>query len=92
MFDLEKALAAWRRSLAYNRAFDAADLDELERHVRDQVEALARRGVPPEEAFHRALGEMGSYGAVEAEYRKVYWGKRWRRRQVLPELTLGFPR
>ena len=74
-FDLEKALASWRRTLVYNRAFTTEDLNELERHLRDQVAALVKRGLTEVEAFRRALQEMGDYGAVEAEYRKVYWGK-----------------
>ena len=87
MFDLEKSLSAWRRSLQYNRAFSAEDLDELERHLRDQVAALARHGISEQAAFAQALREIGSYGAVEAEYRKVYWRKRRRRGEVLRELT-----
>jgi len=75
MFDLDKAIAAWRQSLRYNRAFTADDLDELEQHVRDQVEALRRRGVSEKEAFQQAVREMGEYSAAEREYRKVYWGK-----------------
>ena len=85
-FDLEKALAAWRRTLEYNRAFTSEDRDELERHVRDQVAALVRRGLTEAEAFRRALREMGDYAAVEAEYRKVYWGKQRRRHELLNEL------
>jgi len=74
-FNLETALAAWRRTLTYNRVINGDDLDELERHVRDQVEALSRIGVPKDEAFHRAVREVGSYDDVEREYGKVYWGK-----------------
>ena len=44
-FDLEKALASWRRTLVYNRAFLNEDLDELECHVRDQVAALVSQGI-----------------------------------------------
>ena len=86
-FNLEKALASWRRTLVYNRAFTAEDRDELERHVRDQIAALVRRGLTETEAFRRALDEMGDYGAVEAEYRKVYWGKRRRRRELANEFS-----
>ncbi|MEM9663540.1 MAG: permease prefix domain 1-containing protein, partial [Bacteroidota bacterium] len=78
-FRLEPAIAAWRRSLTYNRAVSPDDLDELERHLRDQVEALVFSGATERAAFHQALQDMGPYGAVEDEYRKVYWGKRRRR-------------
>ncbi len=87
MFDLDTAIASWRATLTYNRTFTADDLDELEQHVRDQVTALGREGVPAKEAFRQTLGEMGSYGEAEAEYRKVYWGKLRRRHQLTDELA-----
>jgi len=86
-FDLEKALAAWRRSLEYNRAFSADDLDELEQHVRDQVAGLVAEGLTEEAAFHRALHEMGDYPTAEAEYRKVYWGKLRREHRLNDEIS-----
>ena len=86
-FDLEKALAAWRRTRTYNRAFDAHDLDELERHLRDQVAALVARGADEEAAYRQALREMGEYGTVEREYRKVFWRKRRQQGTLIDELT-----
>ena len=86
-FDLEKALAAWRRTRTYNRAFDAEDLDELERHLRDQVTALVRRGAEEEAAYRQALREMGGYASVEREYRKVFWRKKSQQRQLGQALT-----
>ncbi len=87
MFDRDKAIAAWRRTLEYNRTFTADDLDELEQHVRDQVATLQAQGLSDKEAFRRTMREMGSYLEAEAEYRKVYWGKRRRQRELLDELT-----
>ena len=86
-FDLEKAIAAWRRPFEHNRAFSEEDLEELEGSLRDRVAALVEAGLPEEAAFRGALRRMGSYGTAEAEYRKVYWGKRRRRRELLHELT-----
>jgi putative ABC transport system permease protein len=86
-FDLEKAISAWRRSLEYNPALLWEDVDELESHVRDQVRGLVLRGLSDEEAFERAVRQMGSYGKVESEYQKVYWGKVRRRHQFAHELT-----
>ena len=87
MFNLDKAIAAWRQSLRYNRAFTADDLDELAQHVRDQVAALVAEGSAVEAAFRRTMREMGDYTTAEAEYRKVYWGKRRRRHELRDELT-----
>jgi putative ABC transport system permease protein len=86
-FDLEKAVAAWRRSLEYNPALLREDVDELESHVRDQVRGLVLRGLSEEEAFERAVRQMGSYGKVESEYQKVYWGKVRRRHELAHEIN-----
>ncbi|MEM1095933.1 MAG: ABC transporter permease [Bacteroidota bacterium] len=79
MFNLNHALAAWRRSLRFNRAFSADDLDELETHLRDYIDALKARGFDEEAAFHEALDRMGLRHNVEAEYRKVRWTRPKRR-------------
>ena len=85
-FDLEKAIAAWRRPLEQNRAFSSDDLEELESSLRDRVDALTEAGLSEEAAFNEALRRMGTYGAAEEEYRKVYWGKITRQHQWRPEL------
>ncbi|HMB92407.1 MAG TPA: ABC transporter permease [Rhodothermales bacterium] len=89
-FDLDKALAAWRRSLEYNRTFTADDLDELEQHLRDQVAGFVAQGLNEKAAFAQAMREMGDYGTAESEYRKVYWGKLRHRGEVLRELMWRF--
>ena len=75
MFNLDKALATWRRTLEHNPAFTADDIDELERHIRDEVHALMVRGAEEKKAYRQALRHFGAYGEVEAAYRQVYWGK-----------------
>src|SRR5688572_19238181 len=72
-FDLDAALAVWRRGLANDRALLPDDLDELEQHVRDHVAARAAEGVGAEAAYREAIGAMDFRPAEE--YRKVYWGK-----------------
>lgn len=75
MFHLETALKAWRRTLETNRAFLHEDVEELEHHIRDEVRTHMLYGYSEEEAFHKALRELGHYGITEEEYQKVYWGK-----------------
>ena len=86
-FDLDKAIAAWRRNFTYNRVFFREDLDELESHLRDHAEALHAAGWSDKAAFGAALDELGDYGHTEQEYRKVFWAKLKYRRGVLHELT-----
>ena len=87
MFDLDKAIAAWRRSFRYRRVFFEDDLEELERHLRDHVAVLVERGWTEKEAFGEAVRGVGQYGAMEAEYRKVYWGKLRQKRGQMREIT-----
>jgi putative ABC transport system permease protein len=87
MFNLEHALAAWRRTFEHHRAFSADDLDELEQHLRDEVARLVEEGMDVEAAYRRALTEMGDFGTAEMEYRKVYWGKLQRQHRLGEELT-----
>ena len=83
MFDLEKAIAAWRRSFRYRRVFFEDDLEELERHVRDHTAWLVEQGVGEKEAFYKALHSVGDYAMMEAEYRKVFWAKLKHKRRLL---------
>ena len=69
MFDLEKALAAWRDHLRCKRVFLPEDVEELEGHLRDLVARLTASGMDAEEAFRRAIRRMGADGFLEAEYR-----------------------
>lgn len=85
-FSLEKAIAAWRRPYEVNPAFSAEDIEELEGSLRDRIEALRERGLSEQEVFGRTVKRVGSYGAAEQEYRKVYWGKLKRQRRLGNEL------
>lgn len=75
MFNLEHALAAWRKALQYRRAVSADDLEELERHVRDHTAARRRQGWGEEAAFREALQHLGTFAQLETEYQKVFWDK-----------------
>ena len=87
MFDLEKALAAWRKSLRHNLSFLSEDIEELECHLRDHVDALVAAGVPPKQAFEKALARLGDLSRVETEYRKTRWGRTRRSRHLLRRLA-----
>ena len=87
MFDLEKAIASWRRSFKYRRVFFEDDLEELERHVRDHVAGRVEQGWSEKEAFGDAVRGVGDYGAMEAEYRKVFLAKLKHRRRLLREIV-----
>jgi putative ABC transport system permease protein len=85
-FDLEKAIATWRRQFKYRRGFTREDADELERHVRDHVARRVKEGFGEEAAFQEAMQEVGDYEGADQEYGKVYWGKLKRRHLLASEV------
>ena len=86
MFNLEKAIAGWRRGLEASPALSAEDIEELECHVRDQIADRVGGGATPEEAFGATLEEVGPYGEMEGEFRKVFWQKAHARRTLKEEV------
>ena len=85
-FNLDTAIATWRRFLRSERSITADDADELESHLRDEVDALRDRGLAPEDAFREAVRRMGEYAMLERAYRRVYWKKLRAERHVIEEL------
>ncbi len=75
MFNLETALATWRRAHETRRAFLHEDLNELEEHLRDHIEVLVSEGMTEEQAFRTAVDAAGDIAGGEAEYNKVKWAK-----------------
>ena len=86
-FNLEWAIASWRRQYETRHTFGRTDLDELERHLRDQTAWFVEHGMPEEEAFRKAVAELGTVFEAEDEYRKVFWKKLRLHRQTRSELS-----
>ncbi len=71
MFDLDKAIWAWKKDLAKNPALEDTYISELEAVLRDEVADLVRGGEGTEEAFRRASSGMGESRAIGVEFAKV---------------------
>jgi putative ABC transport system permease protein len=71
MFDLEKAIKAWKKELARNPALEDTYISELESVLRDEVADLVSQGESEEEAFRRACAGMGEASEIGAEFSKV---------------------
>ena len=67
MFDLNEAVAAWRRRLAAQPDLQPADLDELEDHLRESAGELQATGLSEEEAFLLASRRLGDPDALAGE-------------------------
>jgi hypothetical protein len=71
MFDLQQAIAEWRRQTARGGINSPHVLDELESHLRDDLQQQLRSGVSPRQAFDSALQRLGQNDALKIEFKKV---------------------
>jgi len=75
-FDLEQAITSWRAFLSGQESLDVADLDELENHLREDVDRWRAAGLSDEEAFRKALRRLGNVTDLAGSYDLVR-GDRW---------------
>src|SRR5437870_3535728 len=71
MFDLESAIADWRRKMMAVGIKSGEALEELESHLRDDLQAQLEKGLPPKHAFALAVARLGPGGALREEYSKI---------------------
>jgi len=71
MFDLEAALKAWRNNLSAKGLANGSTLDELESHLRDEVEAQVLTGLSTEAAFRLAIARLGEAPVLQQEFSKL---------------------
>jgi hypothetical protein len=77
MSELEKQIEQWRADLAASEALGRSDVDELEGHLREQMERLTPLGLSETEAFLVARQRLGETTALQSEYAKVNTGRRF---------------
>jgi hypothetical protein len=80
MFELEQAIKNWRNGLLQNQNVLESDANELESHLRDEVDSLMLAGLNAEEAFMVSSHRIGDEEAVGQEFAKVNPSLAWRRR------------
>ncbi len=71
MFDLEKSIADWRRQMLAAGIKTPVPLEELESHLREEVEREIQGGLSAPQAFAAAIQRLGQAQALEAEFAKV---------------------
>ncbi|MCI0352729.1 MAG: hypothetical protein L0Z53_25185, partial [Acidobacteriales bacterium] len=71
MFDLDAAVARLRRQMADGGIAAPDVLDELESHLRDEVEQQSLSGASLPQAFASATERLGHAHALKAEFRKA---------------------
>jgi hypothetical protein len=68
MFDLEAAVNAWRREFKNACPQAAAEIDELEDHLREDYAALVRAGRAPADAWALAQSRLGAPSLLASEF------------------------
>ena len=82
MFNLEQAIAEWRRQMVAAGIKTPVPLYELESHLREDVEREIRTGLSPEQAFQSAGRRFSPPRALEAEFAKTVDRRETRERKL----------
>ncbi len=75
---LEERIGQWRQYLRRRQAVHAADVEELEDHLRSQIEALRGAGLDEDEAFLVAVKRLGNLDNLSREFAIEYSERLWK--------------
>jgi hypothetical protein len=82
---LEKQIAQWRAYVRRRQAIHGPDVEELEGHLRDQLQALSDVGLAGDEAFLVAVKRMGNLDALSREFARAHSERLWKQLVMSPE-------
>ena len=80
MFDLNKAISSWRMRLSEKQTCAKSDIDEMETHLREEIDSLTASKLSEQEAFLVATHRLGDPDSLAAEFAKVNTSILWRKR------------
>src|SRR5215468_8725005 len=86
MFNLEQSIVEWRRQMLAAGLKNPGLLDELESHLREEVEQQIQSGAAAQDAFEKAVEQMGQAKALKQEFKKIAGLKQiraWMKRSAL---------
>lgn len=75
---IEQEIAEWRSFVDRGAAVDGTDVEELEAHLRDQIDELHAAGLDDEEAFLVAVKRMGRVDELSREFAREHRGRLWK--------------
>src|SRR3954451_698475 len=76
MFDIDTQIQEWRRMVSAHFVDRGDVVDELEAHLRDDLDRRVRSGVSPEQAWADACAQLGEARQLAGEFAKVS-GRPW---------------
>lgn len=71
MFNLEQSITEWRRQMLAAGINKPALVDELEGHLREEIERLTKSGLTPADAFGTAVEQIGKAILLKKEFKKI---------------------
>jgi hypothetical protein len=81
---LDERIGEWRHYIRRRQAMHAVDVDELEDHLRSQVEVLREAGLDENEAFLVAVKRLGDLDSLSREFACEYSERLWKQLVVSP--------
>lgn len=70
MFELESEIKSWKKLLRKNRTLEDGYIEELEQHLRDEIEKNITAGMSEAEAFNKAVENIGDVETINEDYFK----------------------
>ncbi|MBT3190976.1 MAG: hypothetical protein HN341_00315 [Verrucomicrobia bacterium] len=80
----EREIAAWRAYVRSHGEISDEGMDELESHLRDEIDSLRESGLSDEESLIIAVKRFGNASAVAREFSKVQHRKLWKQLLIDP--------
>jgi hypothetical protein len=71
MFDLEQSIVDWRKQMLAAGIKTPAPLEELEIHLREEIELQMKSGLNGQEVFNSVVRQIGTAHALKNEFRKA---------------------
>src|ERR1035441_9353890 len=71
MFNLEKSIAGWREQMLAAGIKTPVPLEELEIHLREEIQRQTKAGRNETEAFQCAVQSVGSARMIQNEFERV---------------------
>ncbi|MCX5044163.1 permease prefix domain 1-containing protein [Aldersonia sp. NBC_00410] len=88
-FELESQIGQWRGYVERRGVIAAADAEEMEDHLREQISDLSAAGLEPDEAFLVAVKRMGNVDGIAREFAREHSDRLWKQLVLLPATPDG---
>jgi hypothetical protein len=89
MFDLEEKIVEWRKQMLAAGIKSPVPLEELDSHLREEIEQQKKSGLSEAETFDAAVRKIGQAHVVQSEFRKVEESKKVRIAKVVDIIILA---